>query len=176
MLKNIVAVLMGLSFAATANAAYEIQISNSFGGTGASIDLVDKGGDTDSYIDYGVSGELYLTMSEQLQVGGIVGFAGTDRKGPNNKTVDDSITIGALMRYNLSTEMRDSLFVGGGIAYNDFGDGDSIGILLSAGKRFALSDSLTWTPNVSININVAGDEDEGSLISLNLISFSGFMD
>jgi hypothetical protein len=91
------------------------------------------------------------------------------------------MSLGALVRYNLSTELRDSVFVGGGLRYTSFDAGnatDNFALLFSVGKRYALSETLTWTPNVTIALNVAGDDgaDDGHNIALNLLSFSGFLD
>ncbi len=176
MLKNIFAMLMGLSFVATAHAGYELQINGSFGsalagvgsGTEAAVILNDNG-TTDS-TDYGLGAEIYFGMSEQLQIGGLFGYADGD------SFADAALAIGGLVRYNLASEMRDSIFVGGGVRYIDFGAADNIAVLLTAGKRFAISETLTWTPNLSVALNVAGDLDEGHSIVLNLISFSGFME
>ncbi len=171
MLKNIFALLMGLSFAVSANAAYEIQISNSFLGTGANISMNDPGFGGDTTTSFGVTGEVYFGMSETLQIGGVFSYADTGVSG-----ADAALGLGALVRYNFAPELRDSMFVGGGLSYADLGAADQINLHASIGKRYAISETLTWTPNVAVRFAVGGDIDEGSTIALNLISFSGFMD
>lgn len=171
MLKNIFAMLMGLSFVATAHAGYEIQISNSFLGTAADITMTDPGFGGDDVTSFGVNAEVYFGMSEQLQVGGALAYLDSGEDG-----ADAVLGLAALVRYNLSSELRDSVFVGGGVSYTDFGDADQIALHASVGKRYAISETLTWTPNLAVSFNMAGDIDEGSTIALNLISFSGFME
>lgn len=168
MLKSILGLVMSLGFVATANAAYEIQINGSFLGTAGGIEMSDDG--TDDATDYGLGAEVYFGMSENLQVGGLFAYMDGD------SFTDAQIQLGALVRYNLDAELRNSIFINGGLGYTDFGPGDSIGLLVGAGKRFAISETLTWTPNISVTLNVGGDLDEGHTIALNLLSFSGFMD
>lgn len=175
MLKNIFAMLMGLSFVATAHAGYEIQISNSTAfGTAADITMDDDG--TDSTTSFGVTAEVYFGMSEQLQVGGGLAYLDSGVSG-----ADATLGLAALVRYNLSSEMRDAMFVGGGVSYADFGVADQISLHVQAGKRFAISETLTWTPNLSFILPISGDDGagndpEGYTLALNLISFSGFME
>jgi hypothetical protein len=170
MLKGLFAVLVSL-FAVSANAGYEIQISNSHVNTGANITMTDPGFDADSVTSFGLNAEVYFGMSEQLQVGGGFLYADSGEDG-----ADATLGLAGLVRYNLSSELRTAMFVGGGVSYADFGDADRIAIHAQVGKRYAISDTLTWTPNLSIAFNMAGDIDEGSTIALNLISFSGFME
>lgn len=185
MLKSILVLLASVSFIASASAGYEVQISGNSqfiagpftlpggGGTSGGITLSDDG--TNDSTDFSLAAEVYMGMSENLQVGGLLSY-GTLADG--ELTV---MSLGALARYNLSTELRDSVFVGGGLRYTSFDAGtavDNIAILLSVGKRYALSETLTWTPNLTIALSVAGDDgaDEGHSIALNLLSFSGFLD
>lgn len=174
MLKSILVLLASVSFVATAHASKEIQISQSNLGTGANITLNDNG--TDDATSFGVNAEVYFGMSEQLQIGGGFLYADSGVDG-----TDATLGLAALVRYNLGAEMRDSVFVGGGLSYIDAGDADQINLHLQVGKRYAISETLTWTPNVTIILPVsgedaAGNDVEGHTIALNLISFSGFMD
>ncbi len=175
MFKGILGLIVSLGFVATSHATKEIQFNGSYadakgatGGTRAAISLGDDG--TEDKTDYGFSVEAYHSLSEVLQVGGLLGYADGD------SFQEAAIAIGALVRYNLDADLRNSIFVGGGIRYADFGPGDNIAILASVGKRFAMSETITWTPNVAIALNVAGDLDNGHNINLNILSFSGFLD
>lgn len=185
MLKSMLSLLVVVGFAVSANAApKEIQINGSYGapaipggptsGTNASIGMNDDGSDSSTSI--GLGAEVYFGMSDQLQVGALVGYT-TSEFGVAEV---DTMSLGALVRYNLSSELRDSVFVGGGVRYMDMDMGgtsaDNIALLLSVGKRYALSETITWTPNVTVALNIGGDLDEGHNINLNLLSFSGFMD
>jgi hypothetical protein len=174
MLKSILVLLASVSFVATANASKEIQITQSNLGTGANITLNDDG--NDSTTSFGVNAEVYFGMSEQLQVGGGIFYADSGVDG-----ADSTLGLAGLVRYNLGAEMRDSVFVGGGVSYFDAGDADSINLHLQVGKRYAISETLTWTPNVTFVLPVSGDDGagndpEGYTLAINLISFSGFMD
>lgn len=170
MLKGLFAVLVSL-FAVSANAGYEIQISNSHIGTGADITMTDPGFGGDNVTSFGLNAEVYFGMSEQLQVGGGFLYADSGVDG-----ADATLGLAGLVRYNLASELRTAIFVGAGVSWVDFGDADSIAIHAQAGKRFAISDTLTWTPNLEVRFAMAGDIDEGSTIALNLVSFSGFME
>lgn len=175
MLKSILVLLATVSFVATANASKEIQISQSNLGTGANITLNDDGNDDTT--SFGVNAEVYFGMSEQLQIGGGISYADSGVDGD-----DASLGLAALVRYNLGAEMRDSVFVGGGLSYFDFGnDADRIAVHAQVGKRYAISETLTWTPNVTLVLPVGGEsapgvDQEGFNLAINLISFSGFMD
>lgn len=174
MLKSILGLLMTVSFAATANAALEVQINSSVLGTAGGITLEDDGTNDRTILGFGA--EVYTPLSENLQVGGVLAY--NDQDIPN---VDASISLGAMVRYNLTTELRDAVFVGGGIIYNDNGSSDGIDLALQVGKRYALSESITWTPNVTVQIPVSGEgpggaDREGHRIAINLLSFSGFLD
>jgi hypothetical protein len=182
MLKSILSLVV-VALAANANAAQkEIQISQSMdsgvpfatSGTRAGINLNDDG--TDSTTSYGFQGEVYFGMSDALQVGGILGYSDSGASG-----ADALMTIGAAVRYNLSSELREAMFVGGGIVYSSAGDFNRMNLNLQAGKRIALSETITWTPNVTIALPMSGDngsgvDPEGYTVSLNILSFSGFMD
>lgn len=173
-MKKLLIAIIAFGFASTASAAdLEVQISNSVSGTSSdvSIGIPDEG---DTLTTYGLQSEVYYGLNENIQIGGHLGFAGS--------SADDSnfgYSIGVFGRYNLDTELRDSMFFGLGVVYGDNGsDGDfatTVQLAVQAGKRFALSDNLTYTPNVTFLANVAGDNDSGSAVVLNLISFSGFM-
>ena len=174
MLKNVLALIVTLGFSASAFAGIEVQISgnggpmSAGGGTGGGFYMWDNGA-TDG-TDWGLAGEAYWGLSDNLQVGGMLALADGDSYS------DMLMSLGVAARYNLDSELRNSIFLGAGVTYTDFGPGDSIGVMVQAGKRFALSDTLTWTPNLSVVLNVAGDLDEGHTIALNLLSFSGFLD
>ncbi|MCO5114491.1 MAG: hypothetical protein M9899_09995 [Bdellovibrionaceae bacterium] len=168
MLKNVLALIVTLGFSASAFAGIEIQINGSGLGTSGGFEMWDNGA-TDG-TDWSLSGEAYWGLSDNLQVGGMLALADGD------SMADMAMSLGVAARYNLDSELRNSIFVGGGVIYTDFGPGDSIGVMVQAGKRFAISDTLTWTPNLTVVLNVAGDIDEGHVIALNLLSFSGFLD
>lgn len=174
MLKNVLALIVSLGFSATAFAGIELQISgnggpmSAGGGTNGGLYMWDAGAADGT--DWGLSGEAYWGMSDNLQVGGLLTLADGD-------TMPDMLmSLGVAARYNLDSELRNSIYVTGGVVYTDFGNADSIGVMVGAGKRFALSDTITWTPNLTLTLNVAGDLDEGHTIALNLLSFSGFLD
>lgn len=169
MLKSLLSLVVTLGFVASANAmTKEIQINGSHLGTEAAVEMDDDG--TTDGTDYGFGLQVYFGLSEQLQVGGLLAYADGD------SFADAAMMLGGLVRYNLSSELRDAVFVEGGVRYADYGAADQISILLGVGKRYALSDTITWTPNVSVALHMAGDLDEGHNIALNLLSFSGFMD
>lgn len=169
MLKSMLSLLVVVGFAVSANAApKEIQINGSHLGTTAAITMEDDG--TNDATDYGFGVQVYFGMSENLQIGALVGYQDGD------SFTDAAMMLGALARYNLTTELRDAVFVEGGVRYMDAGSADQISVLLGVGKRYALSETITWTPNVSLALHVGGDADEGHSIALNLLSFSGFMD
>ncbi len=169
MLKSIVGLLMTVSFVATANAAIEIQISDSFVGTSGGIEMLDDG--TNDVMNYGFNVEAYYGLSETLQVGGVLGYSDSDATGS-----EATILFGVLGRFNLDADLRNAVFITGGVTYADLGALDNIAAHVGVGKRYPISETLTWTPNLSVSLNVAGDIDEGHKIALNLLSFSGFMD
>jgi hypothetical protein len=174
MLKSILSLVV-VALAANANAAQkEIQITQSMTGTNAAINMNDDG--NDSTTSFGFQGEVYFGMSDALQVGGILGYADSGVSG-----ADAMMTIGAAVRYNLSSELREAMFVGGGIVYSSAGDFNQMNLALQAGKRIALSETITWTPNITFSLPISGDDGagndpEGYNIALNILSFSGFMD
>ncbi len=176
MTKGILATLMILSFGFSSFATYEIQINGTYalplvgtsGGTGAGI-LISNTDGLDS-TDLTLAGEVYMDYTSQLQFGGLFLFS-------DQEILAESVFgFGALARYNLETDLRNSIFVGGGLRYIDFVNDSNFALLLSAGKRFPISNTLTWTPNATLALNFAGDIDSGSFLALNFISFSGFMD
>lgn len=177
MFKNILALIVSLSFSASAFAAIEIQFTpgavgpmglSSAGGTSGGIQMIDDG--TDSATNWGFTGEGYYGLDDKLQVGGMLSLVDIDGAS------DMMMSLGVMARYNLDSELRNAIYLTGGVLYSDFGPADSIGVLVGAGKRFALSDTITWTPNVTVLLNVAGDVDKGHSINLNVLSFSGFLD
>lgn len=168
MLKNVLALIVTLGFSASAFAGIEIQINGSGLGTDGGLRMWDTGAADGT--DWSLSGEAYWGLSDNLQVGGMLALADGD------SLPDMEMSLGVAARYNLDSELRNSIFVGGGVLYTDNGSMDSIGVMVQAGKRFAISDTLTWTPNLTVVLNVAGDIDEGHVIALNLLSFSGFLD
>ena len=173
-MKKLLIAIITLNFAATAYAVdIEIQISNSVSGSGSDVTIAipDEG---DTLTTYGLGSEVYYSFSENIQIGGHLGFTGSSAEG-----TDLGYSAGALGRYNLDTELRDSMFLGLGLIYSDDGSGGDfatkVAVVLQAGKRFAVSDTLTYTPNMTLSQGVAGDNDSGTIVSLNLISFSGFI-
>lgn len=179
-MKKLLLVLAALSFSFAANAEnnLEIQMTPNIGGTMAlggtqgGFQINDK--DTGDNSPWSLAGEAYKSFSDNLQIGGLLSFGDADTGGR-----EMSYSIGLMARYNLDSDLRDSMFGGVGLAYSELGfenvDSTRIALLLQAGKRFALSDTITWTPNVTINLGVAGDLDSGTVIALNFLSFSGFM-
>lgn len=170
-MKKIILSLIVLGFTSAASATLEIQLSSgaAFPGvatsTGAGFFIPDEGDTV-----WGLSTEVYKSINENIQAGGVLNFI--------NFGDETFYTLGARVRYNLDSNLRDSMWLGGGLSYSNVsGDGDNsrIALNLQFGKRYALSDSLTYTPNVSFDLNLGGDIDEGHIIGVNLISFSGFM-
>lgn len=187
-MKKLLIALVAFGFVSTASANnLEIQISSAapgsglapaFGGTtgGVYIGDEDMPGATDDSTSYNLQGEVYYMVTENIQVGGMLGFGDRDITG-----TELMYNLGVAARYNLDTDFRDSMFFGVGLAYSELGvepvDSTRISAFIQAGKRFALSDHLTYTPNVTYALGVGGDEnyDEGSTIAINILSFSGFM-
>lgn len=172
----VVIALMGFGFSASADHTYEIQINGGLGGTAGSITLNDD--DTsptgESNTPWSLGAEVYKTMGENMQFGGILQISDADNGG------DTAFTLGALGRYNFDADHRNSMFAGGGLTFSDMGDTDFIALHLQFGKRYALSDTITYTPNISYRTAIsgedaAGNDVEGSVITINLLSFSGFM-
>ncbi len=159
--------LLGFGFNASADRGLEVQINGGFNGTAGAITINDK--DTGDNTPWSLGAEVYKTMGEKLQIGGLLNISDDDNGG------DTMFTLGFGARFNFDSELRNAMFVGGGLAYSDFGAADQISLGLSFGKRYALSDNVTYTPNVSVRMAVGGDLDKGTAIVLNLLSFSGFM-
>jgi len=174
--------LLGFGFSAQADHNYEIQINGGTtgmaglgaqGGTAGTVTINDdKVGDN---TPWSLGAEVYKSMGENLQVGGLLSLADTDTTGS-----DTTFALGVVARYNFDADHRNSMFAGGGLTFNDIGTGDFIGLHLQFGKRYALSDTITYTPNVTYTTAVSGEFDgggdiEGSSIVINLLSFSGFM-
>lgn len=163
--------LLGFGFNASADRGLEVQINGGFGNTGGAVSITDKdwnGGASNT--SWGLGAEVYKSMSDKLQLGGVLALADSGISG-----ADMAITLGAGVRFNFDTDLRNSMFAGGMLVYNDYGSTDSISLNANFGKRYALSDSITYTPNVTVSMRVGGDRDEGTSIMINLISFSGFM-
>ena len=177
-MKKLLIALAAFGFASTASADnMEVQISSpvpTLGGTSGGIMINDE--DAGDNTSYSLQGEVYYSLNENIQVGGMLGFGDQDTAG-----TELFYNLGVAARYNLDTELRDSMFFGLGLNYSDAGneavDSTSIALFIQAGKRYALSDSLTYTPNVTYAMAVGGDDgyDEGSTIAINILSFSGFM-
>ncbi|MGH1467774.1 MAG: outer membrane beta-barrel protein [Bdellovibrionales bacterium] len=175
--------LLGFGFSAHADRGMELQISagvagvngtSGIGGTAGGIQINDE--DTGDNSPWGLSGEVYKSMNDNMQVGGLLALSDADSTG-----MEMSYTLGVLGRYNFDTDLRNSMFVGAGLTYADLGvdgtDSTRMSLLLSFGKRYALSDTITYTPNITFEMGMGGDTgfDEGNRIAINLLSFSGFM-
>jgi opacity protein-like surface antigen len=173
--------VLGFAFSAQAEGdhMYEVQINGGFGGgltsvggTSGGFNINDE--DTGDNSPWSLGAEVYKTMGSNMQVGGILTFGDRDNAGS-----ELGYTLGVVGRYNFDTDYTQSMFAGLGLAYSDLGvdgvDSTRIALLLQFGKRFMLSEHLTWTPNVALNMGIGGDLDEGTSIAINLISFSGFM-
>ena len=174
-MKKTIVMLSVLTLTFAAQAQLEVQINGSAAlenGSSGNLTLSELGEndqDTESTTSWSLGGEVYRGLNENLQLGGLlaVSDSGLDES-------DTNFTLGALLRYNLDSELRNSMFFGGGLAFTDYGEGDSMSVVASFGKRYALSDAFTYTPNVSVLVPVAGDVD-GHRVSFNFISFSGFL-
>jgi len=173
--------VLGFAFSAQADVdhMHEVQINGGFGGgltsvggTQASVNINDS--DLEDNSPWYVGAEVYKTMGSNMQLGGIISLGDRDTTGS-----ELGYTLGVVGRYNFDTDFSQSMFAGAGISYADLGvdgvDSNRIALLLQFGKRFMISDQLTWTPNVALNMGIGGDLDEGTSIAINLISFSGFM-
>lgn len=180
-MKKLLIAFIAFGFTSTASANnLEVQISSpapGFGGTNGGVFIQDDGNDlTDDTTSFNLQGEVYYSVTDNIQVGGMLGFGDQDQTG-----LELNYNLGVAARYNLDTDFRDSMFFGVGLAYSELGveafDSTRISLLVQAGKRFALSDHLTYTPNVTYAMAVSGDDgfDEGSTIAINILSFSGFM-
>ena len=175
MRKFLIALAM-FGFASTAFANnLEVQISgNPAGGTGGSFVINSEELGDNTYWEF--KGEVYYSINDNIQVGSVLGFQNDDSDG-----FELGYTLGTVFRYNLNPELTNSVWFGAGLNYTEFGvedvDSTSIEVFIQAGKRFALSDNFTYTPNFTYNTRVSGDDgyDEGYRVSINLISFSGFM-
>jgi hypothetical protein len=159
--------VMGFGLAAHAE-GLEIQISNSFIGTGANVTISDE--DNADATSFGINAQVYKSLTDTFQIGGGLTVADSGQDGS-----DTVFGVALLGRYNFDSELRNAMFAGAGVSYTDFGPGDTIKLHLEFGKRYALSDTITWTPNLAVIMDMAGDDDEGMDIVLNLISFSGMM-
>ena len=146
-------VLVGFGFTAHAD-HYEVQVNGGFGGTAGSLTLNDD--DTspmgDSNTPWNIGAEVYRKAGSHFQYGGLINVGDTDTTNS-----DTTFTIGALGRYNFNGDFTKSFFVGAGVSYADQGDDDRIALHLGVGKRIALSDNLTYTPNISAQIGIGGD-------------------
>ena len=178
-MKKLLIALVAFGFASTASANnLEVQITGNngglVGGTAGGVNIADE--DAGDNTPWGLAAEAYYGINDQFQIGGMLAFGDADTGAS-----ELNYTLGVAARYNLNSELRDSVFFGGGVAFIENGvdgiDSTTIGAFVQAGKRFALSDNLTYTPNITYTLAVGGDDgfDEGSIISINLLSFSGFM-
>jgi len=163
----------GFSAQAAGDHMYEIQINGGFLGTSGQIEMNDEdwngGAAGADNTPWSVGAEVYKTMGEKLQIGGGLRVSDNDNGG------DTIFTLAALSRYNFDSDFHNSMFAGLGFSYTDLGPGDSMALHLQFGKRYSLSENITYTPNLEITTRVAGDADEGMQIAINLLSFSGFM-
>lgn len=172
--------VLGFGFSAQADHHKEIQINGTMGGAPGALAGGTSGGiqlnddDTsptgESNNPWSIGAQVYKSMTDKFQLGGLINISDADTANS-----DTAFRIGILGRYNLDTELRDSMFFDGGVSYGDLGDSDNIALHLGFGKRYALSDNITYTPNLAVTMNVGGDIDEGTQITFNLLSFSGFM-
>lgn len=185
MLKSIFTVIVFMGGMTTAaHAQFEIQAMGSYGslmgatgGAGVStptsgqIDINNVDGFGSTNISLGT--ETYYKINDKLQVGGILGF--TDLSG--DLYDGNMLSIGALARFNLDQDFASSIFIQGGIRYmkiNMGGDGDNVALLAGVGKRIAISENVSWTPNLTLALNVAGDVDKGTSVTFNFVSVSFF--
>jgi len=163
----------------------EVQVSaDGLGGSTSTIVINDKDlGDTSPW---GLQAEAYYSITDNIQVGGLIGFSDADQAGVEVLGVtlgatELSYSFGLAARYNFNSELQNSFWVGAGALFVENGlkdvDSTSISVFAQVGKRFAISKHLLYTPNLTFRAAVAGDEgfDSGSVISANLISFSGFL-
>ncbi len=165
--------LLGFGFSANADRGMELQINGGFAGTAGQVQMNDD--DRGDNTPWSLGGEIYKSMNDNVQIGGILGLSDSDTTGS-----DTNITLGVAGRYNFDADLRNSMFVGAALTYTDAGDADMMNVNIQFGKRYALSDTITYTPNIAYNTTVSGDDGagndiEGSTISINLLSFSGFM-
>lgn len=171
--------LLGFGFSAHADHNMEIQINGGFAGTAGGVTINDdKRGDN---TPWNLGAEVYKTMSDNFQFGGTIRLFDNDTTVLGQAVTELGYTVGVLGRYNFSADHADSMFAGFGLTYSDLGikgtDSTRISLHAQFGKRYALSDNITYTPNVAIDFAMGGDTgfDEGTSIAVNFLSFSGFM-
>lgn len=169
MKKFLVAIaLLGFGFSAQADHHYEIQINGTANGTGGGVFLSDDGNDSNTA--WGLGGEVYKSLNDKMQIGGVLTVADSGVSGS-----DTVIGLGVKGRYNLDSDLRDSMFFGLGLVASDVDNfSESLNLILGFGKRYALSDTITYTPNLEYVHYMDSDRD-GYQVNINLISFSGFM-
>lgn len=163
-----------LLFSTQGYASFEVQINSSILGTNGEIVRENLG--DDNRMSYGLGAEVYTLYSENVQFGGVLAFKDVDTDGTK-----PSYTVGALARYNVLPELKSSVFVGGGLVYIDEEGGEGFNVILQGGKRFEISNTITWTPNLTVGLPISGSNREGRSregyrIAVNLLSFSGFLE
>ena len=168
-------IIIALGFTTTVFAQnMEVQIS---GDKGTGSALVINSRDVGDNSPWGLRAETYYSLDDNIQVGGIFGFGDKD-----TGVSELNFTLGVAARYNLNSDLANSFWAGVGVTLQDEGQADfdsrKVSAFVQAGKRFAVSGSLVYSPNVIFTTSFAGDDgfDSGSVFTLNLISFSGFLD
>ena len=166
-MKKFLVAIAVLGFGLSAQADHrEIQINGAASGTGGGYAVNNDGNSSTSILS--LSGTMYHKMSDNFQVGGNLTVADSNRS-------DLTFGIGVLGRYNLDTELRDSMFFDIGLLATDVEEiGDTLNLHVGFGKRYALSDTITWTPNISYRMSLESGNDS-YVFGVNLLSFSGFM-
>jgi len=176
-MRILILTVAALSFSVNSYARdYEVQINGSIGsaggsfssGTDASVGVVDNGNDSNT--SWNLGADIYTPVNPRLQVGGT--FQIEDSGAVNCKT---SFQIGAQARYNFDTDFMNSVFIDIGLSHVDIGDFNWITLNVGVGKRFAITESIAWTPNIQYSNPVVGDRTEGYSLIFNLVSFSGFV-
>jgi hypothetical protein len=155
---------------------FEVNINGSVGsaggsfssGTDASVGRVDNGTTTDTSWNIGV--DVLTPLTERMQVGGTLQLE--DPGAVNTKT---AFQVGGQARYNFHTDIMNAPFADIGLSFIDVGDFDWVSLNVGLGKRFAITESIAWTPNLQYSTPIAGDRDEGYSLIFNLVSFSGFI-
>jgi|GEM_PF-1782660 len=166
-----------LGFSTTSYATdFEVQINGSIGsaggsfssGTDASVGVVDNGVSEDT--SWNLGADIFTPLTARMQIGGT--FQLEDSGVANTKT---AFQLGGQARYNFHTDTMNAPFVDLGLSYIDIGTLDWVSLNVGFGKRFAITESIAWTPNIQYSTPVTGDRDEGYSLIFNLVSFSGFL-
>ena len=122
--------------------------------------------DTGTRLEAGASYLHYL--KDGFQVGGEVGFASLSKEESGigeSATIFDLVGVGV---YNFQADLKDSFYAKAGIGLysvvNDDRDGfeNKLGLMIAAGKRFALFPSVLYVPEV--RFTKKGDLDMGLTI------------